>query len=322
MDATRLEVALGSSQYVSALVLSPPTAVPTRAILVCAHGGSYSKEYWHLAVRGYPAYDFAQYFAQLGFLVIAYDRPGTGQSWRPDDPWTLGSVEIAAAQHAFVEALCLKLSLPAVPRIGIGHSLGAMLTLRQQGQHHSFEAIAPLGWTNFGPQLGDAWNRPRSDIGELIRERLQGIKRSAAERLLASEASAWLQPLGALEHARLSRDERRALYYGNEVPDELMAMDEAASGTVSGALLFSSLIDDIVRDEAASIDVPVFLGLGQRDISVEPWKEPSCYPSCPDLTLHVLPRSGHCHNFAPTRAEQWTRLRDWIITVIGEESSG
>jgi hypothetical protein len=40
--------------------------------------------------------------------------------------------------------------------------------------------------------------------------------------------------------------------------------------------------------------------------------EPAFYKSSNDITLLRLPRTGHCHNFAPTRHLLWDRLDGWI----------
>jgi hypothetical protein len=47
------------------------------------------------------------------------------------------------------------------------------------------------------------------------------------------------------------------------------------------------------------------------------WSEPAAFHSCRDLTLFLLPRSAHMHNFAPTRALLWDRLERWIASLGG-----
>jgi pimeloyl-ACP methyl ester carboxylesterase len=306
-----LMVSAGRHTLSTFIMLPDPSSDP-RLVLFCAHGGSYSKEYWH-----FPGYSFAQYMAESGCAVVAYDRPGTGQSTRPDDLWALTSVEIGAAHHSLLMTVVAEYGWDGIPRVGIGHSMGAMLFVRQQSKYSSFDGVVLLGWSNFGLRLGDRVDAPRDDLRRRLAERLDGVRRPDAEGLLGSERDAWAAPLGLLQRANLSLHERRALFYGDGVPLDVMEMDETmAAFPVTGAIMLATLIDDIVREDAATIGVPVFLGLGERDVSRDPWREPSCFTSSTDVTLHVLSRSGHCHNFAPTRVEQWDRIRTWMIEVV------
>ncbi len=67
----------------------------------------------------------------------------------------------------------------------------------------------------------------------------------------------------------------------------------------------------VVTDEAAAIDVPVFIANGEIDVCPDPLAEPTAYPNAPDVTTMVLPRASHMHNFAGTREILWKRLESW-----------
>jgi pimeloyl-ACP methyl ester carboxylesterase len=67
--------------------------------------------------------------------------------------------------------------------------------------------------------------------------------------------------------------------------------------------------------DAAAIDVPVFIGAGDRDVVSDPHAEPSAYPRSTDFQIFVLKGSGHMHNFAGSRAQLWYRLHAWGNTV-------
>ncbi len=66
-----------------------------------------------------------------------------------------------------------------------------------------------------------------------------------------------------------------------------------------------------VADEAAAIRVPVFVGVGERDVCPDPRAEPQAYAQSPDITVFVCPRMSHMHNFASTREQFWDRLHTW-----------
>jgi hypothetical protein len=72
----------------------------------------------------------------------------------------------------------------------------------------------------------------------------------------------------------------------------------------------------VATEAAKAVDVPVFLGLGERDTAPRPYDEPRYYPASADITLFLLPRSAHCHNFASTRTRLWDRLAAWIPSVV------
>ena len=65
------------------------------------------------------------------------------------------------------------------------------------------------------------------------------------------------------------------------------------------------------------IDVPIYINLAERDVSPDPHAEPGFYKACRDITLHILPRSGHCQNFAETRLEMFDRIDRWVREQAG-----
>ena len=63
----------------------------------------------------------------------------------------------------------------------------------------------------------------------------------------------------------------------------------------------------------AAVDVPVFIGVGDRDIMQgDPREIPSALPSCNDITLFVLRDAGHNQNVAPNREQFWDRIAAWV----------
>ena len=67
--------------------------------------------------------------------------------------------------------------------------------------------------------------------------------------------------------------------------------------------------------KAGAIRVPVYICLGERDVSPRPYDEPRCYHSSKDVTLHILPQSGHCQTFASTRMQMVNRIDGWIRSL-------
>ena len=77
-----------------------------------------------------------------------------------------------------------------------------------------------------------------------------------------------------------------------------------------------------VAAEAALVDVPVFLGFGERDVSEDPTREPAMFPKARDVTVYVVPRMAHMHNFASTRRRLWERSLGWMANVRAVADSG
>ena len=71
------------------------------------------------------------------------------------------------------------------------------------------------------------------------------------------------------------------------------------------------------KAEVAHIEVPVFIGVGERDVCPDPHAEPSAYRSSRDVSLFIVPTMAHMHNFASTRAQLWARLHAWSRMVAG-----
>jgi hypothetical protein len=67
--------------------------------------------------------------------------------------------------------------------------------------------------------------------------------------------------------------------------------------------------------ELAAIDVPVFCGVGDGDITGPPHEIPAHLGGSDDVTLFVLREAGHNSNVAPTRARLWNRLATWIAAL-------
>lgn len=63
--------------------------------------------------------------------------------------------------------------------------------------------------------------------------------------------------------------------------------------------------------EAAAIEVPVLVGVGELDVVVDPKGEPRAYLSSPSVDLFVCPMMARMHNFAGTRELMWRRLDTW-----------
>lgn len=306
---------------VAVWVFTPPTLPKIPRVLVCLPGGSYTKAYWHLEVPHFPpdAYSFALAMAQQGFIVVALDHLGVGESTTPPDGRQLTMQVLAAANAAAtrqirkrLQARTLIAGLPALPEavwVGVGHSMGAFLLLAQQATHRSFSAIALLGYTNGEMSLGDVVRRQAE---------AQGLEPGTFYELLARMYAA--TPSG---YVTLDRTIGHAVLYADDVPAAVIAADDALATAIPGGIAVDISQPGAMLPLARLVDVPLFLANGALvDISGDFLGEPKSWPAATDITLYLVGGSAHCHSFAGSRGALCNRLARWILTLDQAASRG
>lgn len=305
--------AMGSDQRLTqvAWLFQPKRSADVRGVLLCLAGGTYDKHYWHIDIDGYPGYSFAEHLADSGFVVIAVDHLGIGES---TDPTALGPVglEVLAKGDAEVARQVRErlrhgelhgdLAPSTAPLIGVGHSMGACLTTMVQATTHPYDAVVLLG---YGVQITNVY-QDTPDAAEL-EERI-------AQTIEASSRLAGVKPTDA--HFYAPRAYLADLFYAGEVPQDVIDADTAVQSRTPLRAAAEVTTPGMVERYTAQVDVPVFLGFGAAlDVSPNPYAEPANYTGSPDVTLHLVPNSGHCHNFASHRTQLWDRIARWLPTV-------
>ena len=109
----------------------------------------------------------------------------------------------------------------------------------------------------------------------------------------------------------------RDTFHWDDVPEDVLAVDDSMMVDVPYVIGAQAATAGIVRDDAARIDVPIYINLGERDVSPDPHAEPGFYRASRDITLHILPRSAHCQNFANSRIEMYDRIDRWVRDRAG-----
>jgi alpha-beta hydrolase superfamily lysophospholipase len=288
-------VTLGQPAWVTARVFAPTTPRAGRAsVLSCLHGGSYDWRYFHIQVPGRTGYSMAEHMAALGHVVIALDMLGVGESARPGAPRATGRKAVAAANAAALRQAYARLREgtlhPGVPpladfvKVGLGHSMGAMTVVAEQADHATYDLIAPIGFTNLG-----------------VRLQVGGQSIVPGARMDEDTPS----------YKRLDRQRVFRTFHWDDTPEDVLAADAAMSVEYLARMAWE-VEHDPLPDDAARVTTPVFLCLGERDVSPDPYREPSMFPVSPDVTLLMLQGAAHCQNFAATRRRLWNRLDRWI----------
>jgi Alpha/beta hydrolase family len=285
-------------KHVSAWIFLPdPAAMPdTPTVVSLLNGGTYDKRYWHFSVPGEDGYSAAEFLRNCGHVVILTDHLGIGESSRGADQMKVTRQVAAAANHAAIEQIYAKLRdgsladgfppLRDFVKIGGGHSMGGMQTITQQAEHGTFDGCLILGYTAYGVHLHFGDQVVSAHPGELDFSQPDYDKR---DRKLLHKSFHW-----------------------DDVAPHVIEADDALNVEVPYILSTQAISEGIVRDDAAKLRVPLYICLGERDVSPDPHREPSYYTGSTDITLHILPRSGHCQNFATTRTQMYQRMHRWI----------
>jgi alpha-beta hydrolase superfamily lysophospholipase len=273
-----------------------PAAEQQPIVLCCLPGGGMSRRYWDLMPPNDHSYSFALWMVRRGITVIALDHVGTGESRLPPGHAPLLGQAIAANDAAF-RLLCDELAetgigagpIPNPCRIGVGHSMGAVLSVRQQAVHETYDALALLGFGLAGlpaavpPEILDATgDRPPDD--ELLAE--------LTLRMFGTPYPA----------VRIAVDQGRH-------PGDATRQTLAEAGTrLLGAGGLLSLLPGNVAEYAARLRVPVLLLNGANDTLIS--DEPGRFGTAA-FRARVLPDAGHNHNIAPTRELFWAEILRW-----------
>jgi dienelactone hydrolase len=296
------------------VVFDPERVVSNPTVVIGVPGGTYHRRYWDLQPPGRSGYSKAEYLADRGKVFLAVDYLGGGDSSRPEDGDFIGLEVQADAAHLTyrqarerVAAGSLAPGLPPGPDatfVGIGQSLGGFITMVQQDKYADFSAIGVFGAS---PKLiTGVREQPDWDTMSLDERRAWVIHENARQ----SGAAELEMYHGA------PREQYRGIFHVPDVPDDLVHYDEQWCHTLiprfSGV---DGMTPGFARPFAERITAPLFLAFGELDVSAAPHREPAAYPSSPDITLVVIPRMAHMHNFADTRTRLWERFHAWLPAV-------
>jgi len=306
--------AVGSGEQLTqtawAFLPEDPSLAP--AILVCLAGGLYDKHYWHMEIPGHPGYSFGEHMAEAGYIVVAVDHLGVGESTDPVASGVVGlellatgDAEVVRQVRSRAAAGTLVEDLPPVqlPVVGVGHSMGSCLTTMVQAREGGYDAVALLG---YGVQITNIHEKDAD--AEDLEDRIQQSLETAYQVTGAKPGDNFVvAPRGYLKD----------MFYGGEVPQEVIDADTAVQSRVPLRCAAEVTTPGFVEKYTPQLPIPVFLAFGAAiDVSPNPYAEPANYTGSPDVTLYLVPKAGHCHNFGSHRTALWDRIATWVPTVV------
>jgi alpha-beta hydrolase superfamily lysophospholipase len=307
---------LDGHQVTAATVHLPDRVAGPLTVLFGYPGGGFGRGYYD--IRALPGYSQAAHHTDEGIVVVACDHLHVGDSSHPDT-FDLSFEHLAAANHAtavqIVDGLASGTLVSGIGPIavdsvvGMGQSMGGCLITVQQANHRTFDGVALLGWsgifTNFpapdGSRLTYSMPSRGTDIRPLAGELLGVVSPDPEQFRFCFH---WPDEEPALMEADLESYRP----YTDTVRGD--ATTPWGSATVP-ACAITMMTEGAVAAEAAAIDVPVLVACGERDVVPDPWAEPVAYRGTRDVSVFVVPRMAHMHNFARTRTSLWDRITDF-----------
>lgn len=289
-----------------------PAQMPAQpAALVCLAGGNMNRRYFDLCPEdGDDSFSFAAQMTARGFIVITLDYLGLGESSKPADCYALlpellttACVNASAAVLTQLREGSLSAEIPALPQLlslGIGHSMGAMMTVLHQAMGAQHAGIALLGFSTRG-------------LAQYLPPKVVAMTREEQRAGLAGFAQKMFQTQYPVIRSSGNGEQ---VYGSAKAEAKGVAALKQATDCLLPVTAYLSMLPGNVAPEAAQVKVPVLLGHGERDMAGPPAESAAAFSASHDVRVLVLPETGHSHFLFPTRLELFDRLADWAQSVI------
>ena len=318
--------ATGRGEIAATVFLPQERRAAASTVMFALPGGGYARGYFDLRFKGHAGYSQAEHHVARGCIFVAMDHLGVGES-STDANDRLVIEDIAAANDQAVRAILARLRAgtlidgvaPIEPGfvVGTGQSMGGGVTIIMQGRHRTYDAILPLGY---------------SPVHTSLPQRSQAM-RDAIKTVFAQFSRSTRPEDLSVPHSSEQIPDFLYPFHCEDVPQDILDADMAggypmrqkppAWGSASlPRCVVAMMSKGYVAEEAALVDVPVFIGFGERDVSEAPHREPTMFPRATDITVFVAPRMAHMHNFATTRRLLWERTLDWVESVARNRLTG
>jgi hypothetical protein len=197
----------------------------------------------------------------------------------------------------------------------MGQSFGGCLTIMMQAVHRTFDAIIPLA---------------SSAVQGVLPQPTEEAQRAGIDGFVAAHRNP--EKLPDTQSVAKGVVDFVYPFFWDDTPREILDADQRGgypiretsppwgSKTIPRcASIF--MTPGHLAEPAASVEVPVFIGLGERDTCAEPLAEPASFARSRDVSVFIVPRMAHMHNFASTRAILWDRIVAWSRIVAAQKAN-
>jgi pimeloyl-ACP methyl ester carboxylesterase len=261
-----------------------------RTLLLAVHGATYNHKYWDVpAINGHE-YSFARYMAEQKYAVLAIDQLGAGESTRPADGDLLTLDQTTSAIHQVITQLrsgAGGVGYAFQRVVTVGHSLGSMNAVYEQGTYHDADALVTTGLGH----VPHPFPVPDSFIEQLLQT----------------------------EYTTFPCEFRGPLFYYAQLSDpDVLAydcsnlMDLLPRGQITTGILNSF---DPAANRVGAVNGPVLVQLGEFDILYPASMadgEAAYFTGASSVTVQTLAGVGHDFNTHFRNHKGWRLMDEWL----------
>jgi pimeloyl-ACP methyl ester carboxylesterase len=314
-----VSAAVGADATLAMTIFADPSFAGPRVVALALPGGGYARAYFDLRLPALSGQGQAEYHASNGWMFISIDPIATG------DSVVAAGVAPDLDETARIHSEGMRLILDALragtlvaelgpieiaKTVGVGHSLGGMQLIAQQGLYGTFDVLAVLAFSAIHTVI------PSED----------GLIETSNVDALSSDRrvdEAWGGPLVEEPH------HFEYAFFWDDISPELVEADLGVGFPVRTAAVLPPWVSatfpvfaavgmsrGVVRRHAALITSPVLIVAAERDVIADLRAEPAAYPVSRDITVYELPACAHMHNFSNQRFLLWQRLHAWVDGAV------
>jgi pimeloyl-ACP methyl ester carboxylesterase len=281
--------------------LCRPGAGQPRAAVLLVHGSTYSRTYWDPGVDP-DRYSALRLLAVRGYLTLAIDRLGSGESSRPANE--LATADASASALAEVAAELRKTRTRSGKLFLVGHSSGSSLAIRTAVKHPgTADGLVTTGFLH---------NLPPADLFSPM------LYPAAEDPMFAGDPTI---PAGYVTTRPLLRSQ--IFYYGFTAEAKVADLDERVLKDAMPEVDAGGFLDEVGFGEvgpfAPELRIPVLVVIGNRDVSFcsaldcpEAAAERASYPNVSDYQLIVRDHEGHSLNLHRDADQTTELIRTWL----------
>ncbi|HEX6044097.1 MAG TPA: alpha/beta hydrolase [Pyrinomonadaceae bacterium] len=261
-----------------------------RTLLVAIHGATYNHKYWDVPIINGHEYSFARYMAESKYAVLAIDQLGTGESTRPDDGDLLTVDQTASTIHQVITQLRTGeggVGYPFARVVTVGHSLGAINAIYEQGTYHDADAVVSTGMGHVPHELPIP--------AELINGMLQYEYSALPPEV---RTAAFYYAPGA---------DPDVITYDNNILSDLLARGQLLTGIIA--------MFDPAATRVGATTGPVLVQLGEFDVLFPASLgegEAAYFTSASSVTVQSLAGVGHDFNTHFRNHAGWRLIDEWL----------
>jgi len=257
-----------------------PTGQLSNLVFICFPGGGSSQQYFDLGTFESFDYSFTSRMVAQGHQVLTIDHLGTGDNPLPVEMGFLKPRESIEYMAWALDELMFGMDCGGRDIIGVGHSMGGLMTTLMSYYQGMYTAIALLGSSAGGLEWG------LSEEEKTYIDKPEDFARDIVKLTLAKFKTPFPQGTGG--------PSGKSITFGGETPELTQRLREVSCELYAAAGMMS-MTRGSFRKEVEAIDVPIFFAFGDHDIGIPPEDAPKDYINAPSTELVVLENTGHNH---------------------------